>query len=254
MKTNMMPLLRFTMHAAALVVAAQLSSPIGAQQIKVDKENRTIAVTTTATASAPADTAKVHIGFQTYGPDAATAYSDAAQTSEEIMKALTNAGIKKSSIQSDNQGLAEVPPYTLAQLPAAVQAAHKFLVTQSWTVTTKAADAEKILNLAIHSGANQSGQVEWTLAGDALQAEAAGKALKNAREIASQMAQGLGAKLGQLIYASNQQPDQGGYELHRGSGGVMGSAGELHAPTKILKLSPEEVKVTATVYAVFAIE
>jgi uncharacterized protein YggE len=67
-----------------------------------------------------------------------------------------------------------------------------------------------VLHLAITSGANNSGGIEWQLEhDDTLQAEAAKKALEHARQIATKMAEGLGTKLGALVYASNQTPPRG---------------------------------------------
>ncbi len=66
------------------------------------------------------------------------------------------------------------------------------------------------LHLAISAGANHSGNIQWQLKkDDTLEAEAAKKALEHARQIAAQMADGLGVKLGTLVYASNQTPPRG---------------------------------------------
>src|SRR6202044_453030 len=84
-------------------------------------------------------------------------------------------------------------------------AQRKFQVTQSWTVRTNADDAAKTLDLAVKAGANQSGQIDWSMKDEnAAQAEAASKALQRARTVAGQMAKGLDVKLGALIYASNE--------------------------------------------------
>jgi uncharacterized protein YggE len=49
--------------------------------------------------------------------------------------------------------------------------------------------------------------VEWSVADPlALQAKAGGAALAKAKSIADQMAKGLGARLGELVYASNRAP------------------------------------------------
>ena len=53
---------------AALCLAA-VAITSHAQQIVVSKDNRTIAVTTSADANAPADIATVQIGFVAYGAD-----------------------------------------------------------------------------------------------------------------------------------------------------------------------------------------
>jgi uncharacterized protein YggE len=89
----------------------------------------------------------------------------------------------------------------------AEKAERKFQVQQSWSVKTAAANGAKVLDVAVKAGANQSGQMTWSVADqDALQAKAAKLALDRARQIAQQMAAGLNATLGPLVYASNEAP------------------------------------------------
>ncbi|MCU1252121.1 MAG: hypothetical protein JWQ49_5150, partial [Edaphobacter sp.] len=153
--------------------------------------------------------------------------------------------------ESENQNVSPVQEYQVDKLTPTEKAQRKFQVTQSWTVRTNAADGAKTLDLAVKAGANQSGQIDWSLKDEnAPQAEAAGKALQRARTVASEMAKGLSVKLGALIYASNEiqaEPPR-----------------PLMAPTKISKMAaaapaplainPSRIEKSATVYAVFAIE
>jgi hypothetical protein len=93
---------------------------------------------------------------------------------------------------------------------------------------------------------------------DALEAEAAKKALEHARQIASQMAAGLGVKLGTLVYASNQTPPRGILAALGLGGGVLDTESASLSGVKKnlapLAISPERITKSATVYAVFAIE
>ncbi len=57
---------RIAACCAALILSA-VAVPSHAQQIVVSKDNRTIAVTTSADANADADTVTVQIGFVAYG-------------------------------------------------------------------------------------------------------------------------------------------------------------------------------------------
>jgi uncharacterized protein YggE len=92
---------------------------------------------------------------------------------------------------------------------------------------------------------------------DSLEAEAAKKALEHARQIASQMASGLGVKLGTLVYASNQTPPRGIFAA-MGLGGMLQTENAMLGAAKRnlvpLAISPEKIQKSATVYAVFAIE
>ena len=238
-----------TIAALALIAVSA-----AAQQIQVNKDNRTLAVTASEEATTDADTATVHIGFQAFGPDETTAYATGSRISNAIAKALADAGVPKKDIESQQQSLNRLQPFEIQNLPADERAARQFTVTQTWDVKTKADDAAKVLNTAVNAGANQSGNIEWSLADDKpLEAQAAGKAMTRARAIAEQMAQGLGAKLGWLIYASNQYPERPPVPIAVGSGaGRMAMSAKLE--TAPLAINPHKVTRSATVYAVFAIE
>lgn len=224
-----------------------------AQTIQVDKNNRTIAVTANDKASAEADVATVTVGFQVYAPDAAAAYRQGSQLSNAIMDALKKAGVADKAVESQDQKLSytEFPYNSQPTLDERTKKA--FTLSQSWTVHTTAKDAAQILHVAIEAGANQSGGIDWDVADrNSLQAKAAEKALVHAREVATEMAAGLGAHLGALIYASNQTPAQ------RFVGMAAAESVEVQAkpapPLPPLALRPQQVEETATVYAVFAIE
>ncbi|MFP5227431.1 MAG: SIMPL domain-containing protein [Acidobacteriota bacterium] len=234
------------MPCLVLVVAAAAS----AQTIQVDKNNRTIAVTASDKASAEADTAVVSVGFQIYAPDAATAYSQGSQISNAILGALKKAGVPDKAIESREQNLGKTD-FPFNPQPAPEERVKKaFNLSQSWAVHTSAADAAKILHVAIEAGANQSGNIEWDVTDrKGLQAQAAQKALVNAHAIAAQMASGLGVSLGSLIYASNQAP------MAPGRPRVMNfMAAKAAPPPAPLAIRPQQVEESATVYAVFAIE
>ena len=244
-----MTILRFT--AVALSIAATVPFAASAQTIQVNKENRTIAITATDKVTAIADTATVHLGFIVYGQDSDAAYANGSRISNAIVKALTVAGVPKESIESENQAVAPVQNYQIEKLTPAEKAQRQFQVTQSWTVRTPADNAAKVLDLAVKAGANQSGQIEWTFKDEnAPQAEAAAKALQRARTVAGQMAQGLNAKLGSLLYASNQTEAEPPRPM------MMRAMAAPMQMDKVapLAINPRHIEKSATVYAVFAIE
>jgi uncharacterized protein len=233
--------------AAALLVHA-LSAQTLSQTIQVNKDNRTIAITATDKVIVMADTATVHIGFIAYGPDSDAAYATGSRISNAIIKAITAAGIPSDAIESENQNVSPVQEYQIDKLTPAEKAQRKFQVVQSWTVRTPADDAAKILDLAVKAGANQSGQIDWSLKDENTpQAEAAAKALQRARTVAGEMAKGLSVKLGALLYANNETQAQPPIPLIRG---MQASAAKV-AP---LAINPRRIEKSATVYAVFAIE
>lgn len=240
---------------AVFVLAAGL--PVAAQQIQISKENKTIAITTSDEASALADTAVVTVGFQAYGKDQNSTYADASRTSNSIISALTSAGTPKDAIQSHSQSLSPLNPDSEDDKLRYSQGI-RFEFSQQWTVTVPADQASNVLHVAITAGANNSGGIDWQLRqDDALEAEAAKKALEHARQIAEQMAKGLGAKLGSLVYASNQTPPRGLAALFGMNGITLNTESAMASRVvnvKPLAITPERITKSATVYAVFAIE
>lgn len=245
----------FRLAAASTLCLTLFPFTLSAQQIQISKDNKTISITASADASALADTAVVSIGFNTYGKDQDSTYADASKTSNAIISAITTSGVKKEAIQSQEQNLSALNPGNDDDARR-YKDGMRFQFSQRWQVTVPADQAANLLHLAITNGANNSGNIDWQLKNDdALQAEAAAKALHHARQIAEQMAEGLNTKLGALLYASNQTPPVDGIRFR----GMNTMAAEIGAPPpapnlKPLAISPDRITRSATVYAVFAIE
>jgi hypothetical protein len=115
--------------------------------------------------------------------------------------------------------------------------------------------AQAVVDMALRAGANVLEALDWNVSDPkALQAKAGAAALAKAKTIAEQMAKGLNAKLGDLVYASNRAPITvfaGSLETAEAS--VMPAAPPPPPPPHLV-LYPKKVKSDATVYAVFAIE
>ena len=236
-------------HTVLGICMAVITPAAIAQTIQVNRENRTIAITATDRVSVLADIATVHIGFIVFGPDSDWAYATGSRLSNAIIKALTDAEIPADAIQSENQNISPVPDFQNERLTPAERGQRRFQVTQSWTVRTAADDAAKVLDLAVKAGANQSGQIDWSFRDEhAPESEAVAKALKGARAQAQQMAASLNAKLGVLLFASNQTQT----ELVRPM--VAARMMTMDQAPQPLAISPRQIEKSATVYAVFAIE
>jgi uncharacterized protein YggE len=183
--------MRIVRFLPALLLAV-ITITTSAQTIQINKENKTIAITTSDQAEALADTAVLTVGFHIYGKDQDGTYAEASRTSNAIMSALTSAGVAKEAIESASQSLSPLEQNNDADKARFAQGI-RFEFSQSWRVTLPASDVASVLHLAITSGANDSGDIQWQLRkDDALEAEAAKKALEHARQIAAQMAEGLG--------------------------------------------------------------
>ena len=245
-----MPIRLHTITAVLFLTAVAVSSH--AQQIVVSKDNRTIAVTTSADAHADADTVTVQIGFLAYGADQDSAYALGSKTSNAIAAALKSAGVPPDAIESESQSIAHVQQYGNQEWTPAEKAERKFQVQQSWNVKTAAANGARVLDVAIKAGANQSGQMIWSVADhDGLQAKAAKLALERARQIAQQMAAGLNATLGPLVYASNEAPARVPQPLLMAKAVMAPPQAQAVEP---LSVSAQKVSASATVYAVFSIQ
>jgi hypothetical protein len=202
-------------------------------------------------ATADADTATVYVGFEAYGADSDAAYAAGSQASNAIIDALHKAGVEDKAIQSQGQNLRQ--NFQFDEKESEIERAKKrYILTQNWTVKTPAADAAKVLHIAVEAGANASGQIDWDLKDRvALQAQAAAKALQHAQAVADQMAKGLNAHLGPLLYASNQAPQIPAAPVPMMRMQADALAQKTVAP---LAIRPQQIEENATVYAVFAIE
>ena len=155
-------------------------------------------------------------------------------------------------MESENQNVSPVQDYQVQKLTDPEKAQRRFQVTQSWTLRSNAKDAARLLDIAVKAGANQSGQIDWSLQDEnAPQAEAAAKALQRARTVAAQMAAGMGVKLGNLIYASNEVQAEPVRPMMRAMAAPAPMQKDRVQP---LAINPRRVEKSATVYAVFSIE
>lgn len=248
------PSTRFMLGSfCALGLSLALSSA-SAQTVEVTQNNRTLSVSSNGTATELADRAVLHIGYEVYGPTADAAYSAAAERSSAIAKALSDAGVAKDQIESQSQSVGSTPNYENSQnLSAAERAARQFRAQQSWNVRLPASEAARVLSLAVAAGANDSGDIDWQVSDQAeLAGRAAANALTNDKQMAASMAKGLGVNLGPLLYASNQAPDS--LATPRFAMLASGDAAPLSRKLKPLSIEPQRVSVTATVYAIFAIQ
>jgi hypothetical protein len=185
--------------------------------------------------------------------------------SNQILTKLTDAGIKREQIESDDLALDRVDP--INGWNATEKAERQFKARQAWKVRVPVEKAETTVQIAVKAGANESSEPEWEVANrSALQAKASAAALERAKKIAEEMAKGLNARLGNLVYASNKAPALTDFlDAYAWGGGGGGGGGggnsmvEVQAeaaapPPPKLRLFPQKVKQDATVFAVFSIE
>lgn len=165
---------------------------------------------------------------------------------------MLKAGVAKSALQTENVRLDLAEPNE--KWTAEERKAKQYQASQSWTVTVMADRAQAVVDVALHAGANMLEALDWNVSDPrALQAKAGAAALAKAKIIAEQMAKGLNAKLGDLVYASNRAPiPVFASSFDTAEAGVIPPPPPPPPPN--LVLYPKKVKCDATVYAVFAIE
>lgn len=241
-------MVRIPILSASVILSIASAGINSAQTIQINRENKTIAISTTDEATAIADIAAVTVGFGVYGSAAESTYADGGKISHAVLDALHKAGIEDKNIESSDQGLQRNTDFS--DKDTAEQRANKqFAFHQSWVVSVAPRDAAQVIRVAIAAGANQSGAIDWRLSDrKALQAKAAQAALVKARAVASQMAEGLHVKLGELIYASNETPS---VTMYKTVPPPPPPPPAVSVPT--LEIRPQTIREEATVYAVFAI-
>jgi uncharacterized protein YggE len=221
------------MMAAAISAGAQQTSQ---PQLSVSSTNRTLTVTASESVTAEPDVAILHIGFETVPGSAKEAYASGAQTSNAIIDALKQAGVAETAIHSESQFL---------ERDYSVPKSHKFILTQQWTVRTTPKRAAELLDVAVTAGANSSGQIEWTVNDErALEDQALDKAAARAKADAVELAKGMGVRLGELIYVSNNVSEAPRPMIF----------GRMAAAAQPLAVEPQKVTRNASIYAVYAIE
>ena len=235
---------------------ATLTLCASAQTIQINQQNKTIAINTTDEAAATADIAAITIGYEVFKPDAETAEAEAGTLSHAIIDALHKAGVEDKSIESKSQSVSRNTNFDEKDSES-LRAQRAFHAEQSWEVSASPKYAAVILRVAMASGANQSGAIDWRLSDrKGLQARAAASALVKARAVAQQMADGLHVNLGNLIYASNQAPAARIYFPINSMtvNTETASIGSIQPNLAPLEIHPQTIHEEATVYAVFAIE
>jgi hypothetical protein len=239
-------------RALALFAALAAAFSLHAQQLtqptlSLNPSNRTLAVSGDVRATADADIAILHIGFETPPCDAKKAYSEGGRISNAIVTALKQAGIPEPSIHTDSQHLNREYPDQ-----------HKYKLVEEWSVKVPPDRVAEILDVAVGAGAAISGDVDWALNDEkALEEQALQQAALRARQNAEVLARTMGVRLGTLIYTTNEvvapQP-----VLPRGFGYLTpSSAGAVRHEMQVgppLAIEPRRVSREVTVYAVFAIE
>lgn len=213
--------------------------PAFGQQILVNRQNKTIAITAEDSVSVDPEVATITLGFQNYLPTKDAAYQENLRVSNEVTNALLNGGVPKSALETESLRLQRVEPDE--RWTSEEKKDRQFQARQSWIIHVSAARAQAVVDMAIRAGANLLEALDWNVSDpNALQAKAGSAALAKAKTIAEQMAKGLNAKLGDLVYASNQAPVS---EYAGSAGKVPEMAAPRPASTAAIGALPKESEI-----------
>jgi uncharacterized protein YggE len=118
------------------ITAIAIAGSLVAQDIQVNRQNKTIAVTADESITADAEVALLTIGYRNYGVTQDAAFRENVRVAEQVTKALLDARVPKANIETDKLQLtrAEINEKWTADMKKERQ----FTAGQSWHVTVSA--------------------------------------------------------------------------------------------------------------------
>jgi len=229
----------------------------GAQVVTVDQHNRTIELTIQSSVEVQADLVSITVGYHNWGPTHDAAYQDNMRVADQVLKAWTASGVPRNEISTQELTTNPVSDSDLQSYSVADRKGRRYEAVQAWSITAKPEAAQKLVDLAVASGANYVEDPSWQLSDeDAAQTKAYAAALAKAHAVADQLAASFGAKVGPLLYASNQAAmasrPMGLNYLVQPSTTSIGP--RTWPPLHPVKLLPPKISRSATVRAIFALE
>jgi uncharacterized protein len=240
----------------AFILAAGVTS---AQTIQVDKQNRTIELTTQASIEVEADLVSITVGYHNWGPTHDAAYNENMRIADQILKSWTNTGIPQKDISTSELSSNPVADNELNAMTPAGRKEKQYEAVQTWSITSNPTVAQQLIDLAVAAGANYVTDPSWQLSDpDSADDKAYSAALEEARSIADRMARSFGGKVGALLYATNQ--NRVFTQLSYLTSGQIASTQTATVGTRQwpplhpVKLLPQRIHRSAMVRAIFALE
>ncbi len=229
---------KFSLLVSVVVLALILS----ACGLSPSTQPRTLSVSGNGMVSLTPDIAYINIGVHTDNPDLATAVNQNNTQTQTLVDALKNAGIAVADIQTSNfsvytNGNKSFDPTT----GQSIDSGRYYSVDNTVYVTVR--DLSKLgslLSAGIASGANSINGINFDVADKtAAMAQARQKAMTNASNLAAELAQSAGVKLGsiQSISYSDNSPIP-----YYGMGG-----GGAAAPNASVPIQPGQTQISVTV-------
>jgi len=95
-----------------------------AQQVQVNRENRTIELTADSSIEVLADAVSVTVGYHNYGPTNDAAYAENMRVADQILKGWIDAGVPENQISTHSLSMERVSDNDLKETGAAESAAY----------------------------------------------------------------------------------------------------------------------------------
>lgn len=181
---------------AICVLALVTAGTAQAQYVQVNRTNKTIQVSVTETVHVDPEIAELKLGYINYAKTKDVAYEENVRAANKIVQQLLDSGLPKETIETETLRLGRRSDRQMDEFEA----------QQEWIIRVPVAHAQDVADLAVRAGANILGDVQWTVADpQAVDAKAHAAALARARLLAQQISSQTGAKLGDLLFVSNQE-------------------------------------------------
>jgi uncharacterized protein len=230
-------------------LAFVFTHPSAAAQADSSRGSKTIEIQASAKVDALAEIAIVRVGYANRATTKDAAYEESTRTSQKIVRALLDQHVPLSAIETQSLALAREEERG-GGVATKVQG---FSALQEWRIHVAAADAQKIVDIAVAAGATNIGGVEWDVNDpQALEAQAYSAAIDRAKQIAGQTASHTGVKLGDIVSIDNFS---GGAGIAGGVGGGVASDMNIKPflATVPLTLYPQKIERQASVKITYAI-
>ena len=118
-------------------------------------DQRTIEISATEKVRVPAGTATIKIGFQNQAATKDVAYAENTRAANKILRALFDAGVPKEAIETETLNLGQEQE----KYDGRSNSQLKYTASQKWQIRSKAAEAQKVVDIAVAAGANISNRL-----------------------------------------------------------------------------------------------
>jgi len=150
---------RFLLFAITVIA---ITGSLLAQDIQVNRQNKTIAVTADESTTADAEIAVLAIGYHNYGLTQDAAFKENVRAAERVTNALLDAKVPKANIETEKLRLTRTE--IDEKWTPDMKKERQFVAEQSWHVSVSASEAQAVVDLAVRAGANEVDDVEWNVA------------------------------------------------------------------------------------------